>query len=186
MASRASPSGEGPDKRADAIWRAGLYTGGSVAGGALLGACFGLLGRGLGALPWVVIAAAVAFAAVIAEARKKRISRGCWQIPRSWFGRLGMLALLPAAFVLSLGFLTPVWFSTYYAMVVLFAASGLPAAAGVGAIYGLARSLSSWRRALGPPTKGVTDPASIVRSYRNSRLIVQAALIAVFLFAVAD
>jgi hypothetical protein len=97
-------------------------------------------------------------------------------VPQSWFARYGAWAMIPAGFTLTLGFATPVWFATYYVLVLLLAAIGPSAAVAVGVLYGAARSVEHWRNALGPPFLGLRDVAALRRRHRVIRPLVLVAL----------
>jgi hypothetical protein len=98
----------------------------------------------------LLVAGVLAILVLVAVATNKWpwLPQRRWQVPQSWFFRWGKLAMLPAGFTLSVGFITPVWLPTYYVLVLSYFAVPPAVALLLGVIYGLARSLPNWRRAL--------------------------------------
>src|SRR5437016_2926694 len=184
MASRSGPSGEGRAARVGAVVGASLYTAGSMAGAMALALAASAVGALVGApavrLLVVGILAIVVLVAV-ATNRWPWLPQRRWQVPQSWFFRWGRLAMLPAGFTLSVGFITPVWLPTYYVLVLSYFAVSPRIALLVGASYGLARSLPNWRRALEAQREGI-DSAQlrlIGVVYMRTRPLVMAGLIGI-------
>jgi hypothetical protein len=184
MASRSGPSGEGRAARAGAVVGASLYTAGSMAGATALALVVSTVGGLVGSpTARLLVAAVLAIVVLVAVATNKWpwLPQRRWQVPQSWFLRWGKLAMLPAGFTLSIGFITPVWLPTYYALVFSYFAVPPRVALPVGAIYGLARSLPNWRRALEAQRAGI-DSAQlrlIGVVYTRTRPLVMAGLIGI-------
>jgi hypothetical protein len=158
MASRSGPLGEGRAARAGAIAGAWLYTIGAVAGGCVLAGTLSTIGSVLGeqsTRSLIAGSAATILLITAALGRRLRLPQRRWQVPQSWFVRLGRLAMLPAGFTLSLGFVTPIWAPTYYVLVLSYLAMSPTAALVIGAIYGLMRSSRNWKGAFQSPGLGI-------------------------------
>jgi hypothetical protein len=184
MASRSGPSGEGRAARAGAVLGASLYTSGAVAGASALAFAVSTLGSLVGAPAVRLLVAAVLAIVVLAAVATGKwpwLPQRRWQVPQSWFRRWGRLAMLPAGFTLSVGFITPVWLPTYYVLVLSYFAVPPRIALLVGALYGLARSLPNWRSALQPQRVGIdsTQLHLIGAVYARTRPLVMVGLIGI-------
>jgi hypothetical protein len=184
MASRSGPSGEGRAAHAGAVVGAALYTAGSVAGASALAVAVSTLGSLVGA-PAVrlLVAGVLAIVVLVAVATGKWpwLPQRRWQVPQWWFRRWGKLAMLPAGFTLSVGFITPVWLPTYYVLVLSYFAVPPRVALLVGMLYGLARSSPNWKRAFEARRVGI-DPLQlrlIGAVYARTRPVVMVGLIGI-------
>jgi sulfite exporter TauE/SafE len=130
-------------------WTVSWYTGGSLAGGLLVGAVAGALGVGPGAvLDPAAVAATVLVAAglgIVLDARwfglalptiRRQVNEDWLRTYRAWLYGAGF------GFQLGLGVVTIVTTSTVYLTLVLAFLSGdVVAGAAIGAVFGLARAL---------------------------------------------
>lgn len=175
MALRSSPSVEGRGGRIGAVGGALLYSSGSVFGSACVAIALSMIGFAIGiqAARFMLLSAvaAILLVAEIAHLRVGLVQRR-WQVPQSWFRRWGRLAMFPAGFTLSAGFLTPVWAPTYYVLLLASFASPYWLALAIGLTYGAARSVPNWRAALGPSSGAVLDDADL-DAMRNGHLRVR-------------
>jgi hypothetical protein len=127
-----------------------LFTLASVLGGATTGAVLGALGE-LVHVPLWVAALACALAVVLDLGR--RVPSGRRQVDEDWLTRYrSWVYAVGFGWQLGTGVVTIVTSAATYALLVLLVALGLPAAAVVGAAFGLVRALPLLlgRRALSP------------------------------------
>jgi len=106
-----------------------------------------------------------------------------WQVPRSWWTRWRNGAFLAGGFTLALGFLTPIYFWSYFVFVTLLSTLTPPLAGVVGGLYGLVRSIPAWRAASGPVFCGVVQPVRIRRALLRFRRITAVMSVATALIA---
>lgn len=153
-----TPSVGGITRRLRAIQRALYYSAGCLIGAASLAAAISTVGQFAPRPLWLGGAAAVAAFGLTRGGAESRRGR-CWQVPKSWWTRLGDLAFVPAGFTLSVGFLTPIIFPTFWVLLFLFASLPLTSAVAVGVLYGAGRSVDNWYCAFGRPHLGLEDPS---------------------------
>jgi len=165
MALRTTPSVEGAAERTRAISASAIYTVGMVTGAAAWAFAVSVIG-GL-ASPQAVLAITAAigglYGALGLIGQQPPLPQRSWQVPQSWFQSIGIWAFAPAGFTLGVGVLTPIRYASFIVWTGLLAALHPPIAVGVGAVYGLSRTVSNWRGSFGTPSIGVSDPERLGR-----------------------
>jgi hypothetical protein len=135
------------------IRRTVWYVLGSVTGGAAVGLASAVALTTVGSLRLSSIAAGALAAAYglawLARVRAPMPSRH-WQVPGTWYERTGDPAFWAYGAVLAAGFLTPIYFPTFYVLVILYGAIGHAGALAVGAYYGLLRAAAITANLPGP------------------------------------
>jgi len=161
LALGSTPAVAGATERWKAIRRAIYYTCGSALGGVTLGLAASVVEYTTDRPAEFAVVAVVSAYGGAAMIRTWRPPQRHWQVPRSWWTRWRNGAFLVGGFTLALGFLTPIYFWSYFVFVTLLATLTPPLAGVVGALYGLVRSIPTWRAATGPVFCGVVQPVRI-------------------------
>ena len=157
-----TPSVEGAKARAQALYRALLYTLGCVAGGAAMAVAISSAAGFTSRWLWLVLAGGAGLLLPVVAMRASAAMGGrCWQVPKAWWRRLGDLAFVPAGATLTSGVFTPIIFPSFWILLLLFAALDWRWALAAGAAFGVLRSADNWRSALSRPTLQLENPYAV-------------------------
>src|SRR5919199_123211 len=109
-----TPSVEGAKARAQALYRALLYTLGCVAGGAAMAVAVSSAAGFTSRWLWLVLAGGAGLLLPVVAMRASAAMGGrCWQVPKAWWRRLGDLAFVPAGAALPSGVFPPIIFPSF-------------------------------------------------------------------------